>query len=403
MLDMISFDAALKTLYSRERVENMSYANNPLFALIPKNTSFGGANKVIDVIYGNSQGRSATFSNALSNQSDVQVTKFTITRAKDHAVASIDNETLLASQGDAYALLEASKTQIDSALDSLIRSVSIAMYRSGSGSIGQANAASTSTSLQLKSPDDVTNFEVNQVLVFSTADGGGSIKSGSTVVRKVNRDSGELTVDVLTAIAGGAGVAANDYIFVQGDYDKKIKGLSAWVPNSDPSATPFFGVDRSVDPTRLAGIRFDGSALPIEEALTSAISRVTREGGKPSHCLMNFENWNSLILALGSKVVYQDAIVKSGDATFSFRSVMIHGPRGPIQVIADQNCPPDRAFLVQMDTWKLESLGDVPRMTDTDGLRMLRTQNEDGVQIRAAYYAQLSCKAPGFNANVRLK
>lgn len=52
MLDMTSFDAALKTLYSKERVENMSYANNPLFALMPKNTQFGGANKVIDVIYG---------------------------------------------------------------------------------------------------------------------------------------------------------------------------------------------------------------------------------------------------------------------------------------------------------------------------------------------------------------
>lgn len=376
---------------------------NPLFALIPKNTQFGGANKVIDVIYGNAQGRSATFSNALANQTDVKVIKFTITRDKDHAVASIDNETILASQGDAYALLEASKTQIDSALDSLIRSVSIAMYRSGSGSIGQCNANATGTSLQLKVADDVTNFEVGQELVFSTADGGGSLKSGSVQVTKVNRSTGELTVEALTAIAGGSGVAANDYIFVQGDYDKKIKGLSAWVPLSDPSATPFFGVDRSVDPTRLAGVRFDGSALPIEEALQSGINLVTREGGKPTHCFMNFENWNALILSLGSKVQFMDEIVKSGDASFSFRSVMIHGPRGPIKVIADQNCQADRAYLLQLDTWKLESLGDVPRMTDTDGLKMLRTQDADGVQIRAAYYAQVSCKAPGYNAVVKLK
>lgn len=402
MLDMTSFDAALKTIYSRERVENMSYARNALFAMMPKDTNFKGANKVIDLLYGNPQGRSATFANALANQSDVQVTKFTITRARDHAIASIDNETMQASQGDAYALLEASKTQIDGALDALIRSIAISMYRNGSGSIGQCNANATGTSLVLKNPNDVTNFERNQELVFSTADGGGTVKSGSVTITAVNRSTGVLTVDALSAIDGGTGVAANDYIFVQGDYDKKIKGVQAWVPDSDPSATPFFGVVRTQDPTRLAGVRFDGSALPIEEALISGIHLVAREGGRPSHCFMNYANWNKLVLALGSKVQYIDEIVKSGNAVFSFRAVEIHGPQGPVKVVADQNCPPDRAFLLQLDTWKLESLGDVPKMVDSDGLTMLRTADADGVQIRAVYYAQLSCKAPGFNCNVKL-
>ena len=40
------------------------------------------------------------------------------------------------------------------------------------------------------------------------------------------------------------------------------------IPSSAPTAgDSFFSVDRSADSTRLAGIRFDGSSLPLEEAL----------------------------------------------------------------------------------------------------------------------------------------
>lgn len=402
MLDMTSFAAALKQVYTPERVANMTYKNNPLLAMMPKNENFKGENMVIPVIYGSPQGRSATFANALANQTDLDITKFTITRAKDHSIASIDNETLLASQGDAYAFLQAATAQIDGAYDSISRSLAIALYRSGSGSIGQCNASVTGTSLVLKNANDVTNFERNMELVFCAADGGTSVKSGSVTVTHVNRSTGTLTVDALTAIDGTAGVAANDFIFVQGDYDRKIKGVQAWIPNSDPSSASFFGVDRTKDITRLGGVRYDGSALPIEEALIGGIHAVAREGGTPSHCFMNFENWNRLVISLGSKVSYIDEVVKSGDASLSFRAISIHGPKGPVKVIADQNCPSDRAFLLQLDTWKLHSLGPAPRLSDTDGLKMLRVSDADGVQVRIAYYAQLASKAPGYNCNVKL-
>ena len=38
--------------------------------------------------------------------------------------------------------------------------------------------------------------------------------------------------------------------------------------------------------TRLGGIRFDGSSLPLEEAFIGAASRAAREGGKPDVCFM---------------------------------------------------------------------------------------------------------------------
>jgi len=284
-------------------------------------------------------------------------------------------------------------------MQSITRSLAVALYGTGSGSIGQCNASATGTSLQLKQADDVTNFEVGMELVFSTANGGGSVKSGSVSIVGVDRDTGELTVDALSAIASGAGVAANDYIFVSGDYDLKLKGLRAWVPDTAPTSTPFFSVDRTADKTRLGGIRFDASAMPIEEGLVAAASRAAREGAKPTHCFMNHVDYANLEKALGSKVQYVDLKVK---ADIGFRGMVINGPRGPINVIPDQNCPAGRAFMLQMDVWKLYSLGKAPRILDTDGLKMLREAAADGVQIRVGYYAQLGCRAPGWNVNIKL-
>lgn len=399
---MTSFASALKVHYTDDKVKHMVYEDNPFFALIPKMENFGGKNLPIPLVYGNPQGRSATFATAQANKIASKITDFVLTRNKDYALASIDNETMEASKGNANAFMEAATTEIDGAINQLTRSLAIALYRSGSGSIGQCNASVSSTSLQLKQPEDVTNFEVGQELKFSTADGGGSLKTGVVTITAVNRDSGLLTVDALSAIDGGTGVAANDYIFIEGDHDAKIKGLLAWLPSTAPTSSPFFSVDRSIDVQRLGGIRYDASALPIEEGIIGAIHRAAREGAKPSHCFMNYKRWDELVKSLGSKVMYIDEVVSSGEAKVSFKGVMVHGPKGPVKVIPDQNCPNDTAFLLQLNTWKLYSLGKVPTIIDSDGLKMLRESSADAVEVRVKYYAQLGCNAPGYNVNVKL-
>lgn len=399
-LDMQSFSAALKQHYTSDRVENMVYKDNPLLALLPKMEEFGGKNLPIPIIYGNPQGRSATFSTAQANKTSSQIKDFVLTRNHDYSLASISNEVLEASKGNANAFMEAATTEIDGAIQSATRSLAIALYGTGSGAIGQvANSSFATTDLQLLVVDDVTNFEVGMTLVTSATDGGGSVRSGTLVVQAVNRDSGVVTM-TQNLSAGIAAIAQNDYVFVQGDYDQKVKGLSAWLPSTSPSPSDnFFSVNRSLDATRLAGIRFDGSSQPIEEALISAASRVAREGGRPDHCFMNYSKFADLEKALGSKVQYIDL---KASAEVGFRGIVINGPRGPIKVIPDQNCPASRAFMLQLDVWKLYSLGKAPKILDTDGLRMLRESSADAVEVRVGYYAQMGCRAPGWNATIAL-
>lgn len=399
MLDVSTFDAALKQHYTSDRVENMVYKDNALTALIPKMTEFGGKNLPIPIIYGNPQNRSATFSTAIAQTSNSQINDFVLTRNSDYSIASISSEVLEASKGNSNAFMEAATTEIDGAIQSATRSLSIALYGSGSGSLGQvANSSFATAALQLSNPEDVTNFEVSMVLQVSATDGGGTVRAGTLTVVGVNRDTGVVTMSGNLS-AGIAAIAQNDFIFAQGDYDLKVRGLRAWLPNSAPSATPFFGVDRTADVTRLGGIRFDGSAMPIEEALIAAASRVAREGGRPDHCFMNYSKYADLEKALGSKVQYVDL---KANAEIGFRGILINGPRGPIKVIPDQNCPSDRCFMLQLDVWKLYSLGKAPKILDADGMKMLRETSADAVQVRVGYYAQMGCRAPGFNANVQL-
>jgi hypothetical protein len=59
--------------------------------------------------------------------------------------------------------------------------------------------------------------------------------------------------------------------------------------------------------------------------------------------------------------------------------------------------------MLQLDVWKLYSLGKCPRILDSDGLKMLRESSADAVQVRVGYYAQVGCRAPGWNVNVLLQ
>ena len=393
---MTTFAAALKQHYTNERIENMVYKDNPFLAMVAKYEDFGGENLKLPIKYGIPQGRSATFSDAQANKTNTQLKAFLLTRVADYSLASIQNETIEASKGNANAFMEAATVEIDGAIESATRSLAIACFGDGSGAIGQVLATTSSVAtFTLKQIDDVTNFEVGmQLKLNATKTGSSGTLSTAVTVDGINRDTGVIT------LSASASLTANHFIYQEGDYDAKIKGLNAWVPSSAPGSTDsFFGVNRSSDATRLGGIRFDGSSLPLEEALIGGASRVAREGGKPDVCFMNYSNFADLEKALGSKVSYVDV---KASPEIGFRGILVHGPRGPIKVIPDQNCPKDVAFMLQMDVWKLYSLGKAPKILDSDGLKFLRDSSADSVEVRVGYYAQLGCRGPGYNVRIAL-
>ncbi len=404
-LDLAAMNAALKELYSGQVVDNLVYRDNPTLAMLQKMTSFGGKYYPIPIITGVSQGRSSTFSYAQSNQSAVQVESFFLTRKSDYSIATIDNQTMLASTTDKMTFLEGAKLMIDGAIRSATLSLASALFRSGTGVIGQIGSVTSITgagpyigTFVLSNANDVVQFEINQYLVQSTTDGG-AVGTVVGVVSAVNRSSGVLQITFSQDPT--ATWTANKFLQVQGDLNAKISGFEGWLPFAAPASNDdWYGVNRSVDRTRLAGVPYDGSSQSIEEAYIDAASLVAREGGMPTMSPTNFASYAALEKSLGSKVQYVDL---KGPAEIAFRGIQVAGANTQIKVFPDRNCKPLRAYLLQMDTWKLMSIGDAPMILRYgDGLEMLRVANADAGEVRVGYYANLACNAPGWNATIQL-
>lgn len=403
-LNLDNVTQALKEHYKALTVKNMVYKDNPFLALVNKYEQFGGENMPIPTQYGISNRRSATFGTGQLLDTATSLARFVITRVKDYSFASITGETIKATEGSADAFLKYATLEIDGAIQSLTRSIAVGMYGDGTGKIGTFDAISAVTdgvgrTIDLVNEEEVTNFEVGMVIRFAP-DAATDVRQDTFTITAVNRDTGVLTGTIANSTGG---ILTTDFLVQSGDYvsanDRlKISGLEAWIPSGTP--TDLFSVVRTADRTRLAGVPFDGSSQPIEEALIGAASRLAREGGSPDVCFMDYTQFANLEKALGSKVVYDK--VSSDDADIGFQALSIIGPKGPIKIVADQNCTPNVAYMLQMDTWTLNSLGAAPHILDLDGNRMLREALNDAYEVRVGFYGNLSCNAPGYNSRVAL-
>jgi hypothetical protein len=398
--------AALKEYYHGQKVNDLVYKKNPMFALLKKDTKAGGKVIPVPLQYGVSMGRSADFATAQVNQTAAQLAEFMLTRKHDYAIATIDNETLEATQDDAEAFVAASKIHIDSAFKVITLSLASGLFRTGTGSIGQSDGISTGV-ITLSDPLQATQFEPGMTLTAHATDGAAA-RGALGYVLAVNVTTGQITVSD-TSLTGSAGTPASwsnsvggDFLCVQGDVNAKVSGLAAWLPIVRSGlATSFYGVNRSIHPTRLAGVYYDGSLQAIEEAIIDVSNLAAEQGGSPDKFITNYRTYSALVKSLGTRVQYVDL---ESDANIGFRGIRIHGDDGEIDVIPDHNCQGKLGFLLDMNSLTLRSVGDAPHIVTygKEGLEMLRVSNADAAEVRIAYYANLECNAPGWNAVVAL-
>lgn len=392
-LDRTAFDAFLKTAYAPGVPTNLAKRKKVGLSLFAQKDDLDGDGLKIPLQIGNIAGRSASVTNLFDagTQNGPATRKaFTITAASDYANIVIDNQLMMASRKDRGAFAQARKSEIDSMIDELGRSLEIDLWRSGTGALGRRLSINSNT-ITLHEAKDAKNFHVGQVLAFSTADGGGSVKAGTTHVTSVDESAGTITVDDITDITGPAN---DDYIFVAGDYDSKVKGVGAWIPLTAPGSTPFFGVDRTADLARLSGHRLAAGTNSVEEQIMELAESIGDMGGSPDRCFISSRHWNTLAKSLGSRIEYDGG---GGTATMGFEHIKIATSCGVLKVTPVPYMPQDRGYILQMDTWCLHHLGEIPHLSDEDGKMAQRARLSDGTEVRAKYYAQLACNAPGFN------
>lgn len=394
-----NLSALYKILYPQGHVPDETYQDFPFLSLMGRDENFYGSSIFLPLKYGNGNKRSSTFAYAQGNSGPSLNVGFTVTRAKDYAIAHIDHESMEASEKDEGAFVDIFKHEVDAAMKSAVISEAQSLAGDGTGIIGQVSAGSTvgSAVITLADPEQVVNFEVGNVLV-ATATIGGAARAGSVALTGVNRKAGTLTASG-NWTTGIAAIVAGDYLAIQGDLNLKPKGYSAWIPESDPSSTAFFGVDRTPDLSRLSGIRDDYSSRPLEEALVLAMKDMNLNGANCDYSFINYLKHAELENALGSKVQYVDVQSQIG---VGFRGIKLSSGKKPVTVLADLTVPSNRLWTIQSNTWKLRSLKKSIRMLEQDGNKSLRLSDEDASEVRIGGYKQFTCEAPGYNGNHKI-
>lgn len=399
-----TFEPALKELYTNEHIKDLTYGDmSPVLQWMKKSTDFKGEYFKDLLIYRPSLGSNSDFIQAQATKAGVGLKSFLVSRVKYYTLVSLDTEVILAADGNAGSLLDALETEIDAALKECTRAASRYLYGNGSGELGKISSTTTlaSTSLILSNPDDVTNFEDGQILVFAANDTSALRDSGASLtINSIDRDTGTLTMSAnLNTVTG---IALADAIFRKGTYAaasdrKQLAGISAWIPDTAPSATLFFNVNRTDDVTRLAGVRKDLAGLSRSQGIVELASRLAREKTPPNKSIaaVSQSDFAALLHELDAKVEYTP--MDSG-TSISWPSIHVNGGGlGRIRVVPDADCPENKLHVLHHDSWNFKTLGEFPRMLDLDGSRMLREGTADAYEIRCGWYGNISNCAPGWN------
>lgn len=316
---------------------------------------------------------------------------------------------------------EASRT-LDNGFRNISNNMAFELFYGGTASRGQVGSGSvslsgTTLSFTLGNSQQVVQFEVGMTLQGSTTDGGAALQNTPGTIdaiqlTSVNRSTGAITGTVVQG-APGTSWGASTYLQVLGDIGiggsstiagmLGLSGMAAWVPTTDPPTTDnFWGVNRSADPTRLAGLRYNASAQSISEGLTNALAFGNREGASFDLIILDFVSYSTLINELGAKVQYVQ--LEHDEVEVAFEAIHFHSAYGKIPVLADRSCQAQTAWCVTTDTWKLRTLGKAPHILTygMEGLEGLRVGNADALEIRIAYYGNVINSAPGYNMVVSL-
>jgi len=108
----------------------------------------------------------------------------------------------------------------------------------------------------------------------------------------------------------------------------------AWIPAYLHNPL-FCGVDRSVDPIRLAGVRgIPGPGIKMEDKLSNLQSQLFREGGNPTDAFLHPDDFQTLKAQQGAQ-----------------HTALFFGPYGIFKLHQEAACPKGYAWLLQRDTW----------------------------------------------------
>lgn len=408
----------LKTI--QKSANKIMFENRPLLGMLTKMDDLEG--KVITFLsdVAKAGGISADFDTAYAERTNpgsrVLWTITTTTAgnggiAEDNAQLEINEKTLRFANGDMSSFYAEFAADVASMKKRMAERLNFYLFRRAHGGIGQVTYVANDTFITLNTVQDHVALEVGDAVQFAANSSGvpGTIRaSGAKVyVVAINRESGVVS---LAATRGGTAadvdntitsLTTGDWILPAGYLNAAVSGIQEWIIGSTVTSTSFFGVDRTVDATKLAGHVVTGSGT-ITNSLIDASEKVEVYGAKPSMIFMNPADVKTLKKELENKTVLYKQIPIKGDettASISYKAMEFEG----LTVLSDLFVPKGKAFILDMSTWELHTNGELASGLRIDeGRESVVDISSDGKLVRFKSYVQLICRDPSKNVIVNL-
>jgi hypothetical protein len=412
MLDTSGFNPMLKEHYAPGPVINMAFQKNKAVGLMTKRNrkpsgEGGGKYWVQPIQYADPGGGSSDFTTANAyTDNESQFVAFQVTRKKHYRVAKVENEVIEATAEGNVDAFEPAFDEFDRAMRAEGNYLNFRFFRTRGGYIGRMTNSSFATAVMtLDDASGTWGLRKNDVVNLAETDGtSGAIRAGSLKVLSVQRRSGTITFtgNISTGVAAAA---ANDYVFLAGDFGAASSGLMDWVPDSAPSATTFYGVDRTADEDMLGGLRVDGTGgAPTHETLIDMVVAADEIGAEPDVCFVNPRALGTLTKQLEGKwVIMKGQGYGGSEAQIGYRGWQVTIEGHEVTLFSDRCCQTKRMWMLQLDTFTMFSAGMAPNfITKRAGSIIKVSETADAYEGRIGEYYNFGCKAPGFNVNGQL-
>lgn len=413
--------AAYKHIYNPRKVQRLVYNNRPFLEMLKKQDVFEGDSYAHTIFFEDPQGGSQTFTTAIAQkQASSQGARFTINRGREYQALSISNEAIAASRSDKGSLLRKKVSETDRILSEMSRRIDIAIHGQGAGILASftTGGALTGTTITLDKPALGVRFSVGMYVQFASnapTDGTAPtlLASGAAlqiIGRSVTSSATTLTLSAALNTITGLATTTQYYLVRSGcglgfgtaNTTGGVSGLKAWIPPVAPTpGESFWGYDRTVDAQRLSGTRYPQvAAEKYEVTLQNCSAELELQGSNPGVVLMNPKSLSTYSQELGTKARY---IIDGSGAPQALTGmktsgIIIQGQSGQMAAVSDPQVDPGEFYMLDMDTWWLATLYDVPHLDTSDGRSAMRESTGDSQEIRWRAWYQLICDAPGKNA-----
>lgn len=397
------FNSALKVLFPKKKLRTYKMDDQPFVNYVKQTEDFYGRKAEIPFQFSvGGGGSSHTFADAQESKGSASYTHFEVTRKRDYKLIALDREAMEASENDKGAYMTAKKAEIEAALAQVNQQLGADFQGNGSGHIAVAATVNAGANTFTVGDGEIIHFErdariQSAVSPFTALRAGGP--NGYMVVSDVNYDTNTVTVDpALGDSITQYALTAADRVYPKGNFGVSVSGTEAWVPTDRSNlATPFNAVTRSVFPSRLAGIFFDGSTYGLLESFERAAARAARESTRPDVWWVNYNRFADLSLELGAKAIRET--VKLGE--FAYDSIVQNFSGKKTRFMCDPNFSDTTALGTTKETWEFKTLKGGPRfLTREFGGDMIIEPASDGFEIRIGWNGEVICDNPG--ANVRM-